>query len=70
MPEMATKIFLCTPSPRPQAGRNPVIPNLEVSNSRREDSLSPLLTQVYLENHTLEEAVAHGIDVPMQLASE
>ena len=30
----------------------------------------PLLTQVYLENHTLEEAAAHGIDVPMQLASE
>ena len=24
----------------------------------------PLLTQVYLETHTLREAAAHGIDVP------
>jgi UrcA family protein len=30
----------------------------------------PLLTQVYLETHTLREAAAHGIDVPVQLASK
>ena len=30
----------------------------------------PLLTQVYLETHTLQEAAARGIDVPVQLASK
>jgi hypothetical protein len=30
----------------------------------------PLLTQVYLETHTLREAAARGIDVPVQLASK
>ena len=28
----------------------------------------PLLTQVYLETHTVQEATARGIDVPVQLA--
>jgi UrcA family protein len=30
----------------------------------------PLLTQVYLATHTLQEAAAHGIDVPVQLAAK
>ena len=30
----------------------------------------PLLTQVYLETHTPREPAAHGIDVPVQLASK
>jgi UrcA family protein len=30
----------------------------------------PLLTQIYLETHTLGEAAARGIDVPVQLASK
>jgi UrcA family protein len=29
-----------------------------------------LLRQVYLETHTLREAAAHGIDVPMQVAAK
>jgi hypothetical protein len=29
---------------------------------------SPLLTQVYLASHTLQEAAARGIDVPIQVA--
>jgi UrcA family protein len=30
----------------------------------------PLLTQIYLETHTLREATARGIDAPVQLASK
>ena len=30
----------------------------------------PLLTQVYLETHTLRDAAARGIDVPVQVASK
>jgi hypothetical protein len=30
----------------------------------------PLLTQVYLETHTLRQAAAHGIDVPAQVAAK
>jgi UrcA family protein len=30
----------------------------------------PLLTQVYLETHTLRQAAEHGIDVPAQLAAK
>jgi UrcA family protein len=30
----------------------------------------PLVTQVYLETHTLREAAARGIDVPVQFASK
>jgi UrcA family protein len=30
----------------------------------------PLLTDVYLETHTLGEAAAHGIDVPAQMAAK
>jgi UrcA family protein len=30
----------------------------------------PLLTQVYLATHTLQEAAAHGIDVPRVVASQ
>jgi UrcA family protein len=30
----------------------------------------PLLTQVYLETHTLREAAARGIDVPAQMAAK
>jgi UrcA family protein len=30
----------------------------------------PLLTQAYLQTHTLREAAAHGIDVPLQVASK
>lgn len=30
----------------------------------------PLLTQVYLETHTLRQAAEHGIDVPVQVAAE
>lgn len=30
----------------------------------------PLLTQVYLETHTLQQAEANGIEVPVQLASK
>jgi UrcA family protein len=30
----------------------------------------PLLTQVYLETHTLREAAARGIDVPVQVAAK
>ncbi len=30
----------------------------------------PLLTQVYLETHTLREAAARGIDVPVQMAAK
>jgi len=30
----------------------------------------PLLTQVYLATHTLQEATARGIDVPVQLAAK
>jgi UrcA family protein len=30
----------------------------------------PLLTQVYLETHTLREAAVHGIDVPVQVAAK
>ncbi|HEY3654999.1 MAG TPA: UrcA family protein, partial [Steroidobacteraceae bacterium] len=29
-----------------------------------------LLTQVYLASHTLQEAAAHGIDVPVQIAAK
>jgi len=31
---------------------------------------SPLLTQVYLETHTLRQAAAHGIEVPAQMAAK
>jgi UrcA family protein len=31
---------------------------------------SPLLTQLYLENHTLRQAAAHGIQIPAQIASK
>jgi UrcA family protein len=31
-------------------------------------SNKPLLTQIYLATHTLQEAAAHGIDVPAQVA--
>jgi UrcA family protein len=31
---------------------------------------SPLLTQVYLQTHTLREATALGIDVPVQIAAK
>ncbi len=31
---------------------------------------SPLLTQIYLATHTLEEAAAFGIDVPAQVAAK
>src|ERR1019366_9810982 len=31
---------------------------------------SPLLTQVYLQTHTLREATAFGIDVPVQMATK
>ena len=31
---------------------------------------APTLTQVYLATHTLEEAAAHGIEVPAQLAAK
>jgi len=30
----------------------------------------PLLTQIYLETHTLREAAARGIDVPVQMAAK
>jgi len=30
----------------------------------------PLLTQVYLQTHTLRDAAAHGIDVPVQVAAK
>src|SRR5262249_32315453 len=30
----------------------------------------PLLTQIYLRSHTLEEAAAHGIGVPSQVAAK
>ena len=30
----------------------------------------PLLTQVYLETHTLRQAAAHGIEVPAQVAAK
>ncbi|HWX34470.1 MAG TPA: UrcA family protein [Steroidobacteraceae bacterium] len=30
----------------------------------------PLLTQAYLENHTLREAAAHGVDLPVQMAAK
>jgi UrcA family protein len=30
----------------------------------------PLLTQVYLATHTLREAAAHGIDVPVQMVAK
>jgi UrcA family protein len=30
----------------------------------------PLLTQAYLQTHTLREAAAHGIDVPVQVAAK
>jgi UrcA family protein len=29
---------------------------------------APMLAQIYLATHTLQEAAAHGIDVPMQIA--
>jgi len=31
---------------------------------------SPLLTQIYLENHTIKEAAARGIDFPVQIAAK
>jgi UrcA family protein len=31
---------------------------------------APLLTQIYLESHTLREAAAQGIDVPAQVAAK
>lgn len=33
-------------------------------------SNSPLVTQIYLATHTLQEAAAHGIDVPAQVAAK
>lgn len=30
----------------------------------------PLLTQIYLQTHTLSEAAAHGIEAPVQVASK
>jgi hypothetical protein len=30
----------------------------------------PLLTQIYLETHTLQDAAARGIEVPAQVASK
>lgn len=33
-------------------------------------SNKPLVTQIYLAAHTLQEAAAHGIDVPAQLAAK
>jgi hypothetical protein len=72
---MATKIFY---GPQAAAGRpiaTPVIPNIEVSNSRREDSLS-MYRDILNANPTgdshgcLREAAARRIDVPVQLASK
>jgi UrcA family protein len=31
---------------------------------------SPLVTQLYLENHTLRQAAAHGIQIPQQVAAK
>ena len=33
-------------------------------------SNEPLVTQIYLATHTLQEAAAHGIDVPAQVAAK
>jgi len=33
-------------------------------------SNKPLVTQIYLATHTLQEAAAHGIDVPAQVAAK
>jgi UrcA family protein len=33
-------------------------------------SHAPVLTQIYLATHTLQEAAAHGIDVPAQLVAK
>ena len=33
-------------------------------------SNTPLVTQIYLASHTLQEAAAHGIDVPAQVAAK
>ena len=33
-------------------------------------SKQPLVTQIYLATHTLEEAAAHGIEVPAQVAAK
>jgi hypothetical protein len=68
--------YFADPKPLP-AGRSqpPVIPNIEVSNSRREDSLS-MYRDILNANPTgdshgcLREAAARRIDVPVQLASK
>jgi hypothetical protein len=31
---------------------------------------TPMLTQIYLETHTLQAAAAHGIEVPAQVAAK
>ncbi len=41
----------------------------ELGDAVRSANVS-LLTQVYLETHTLREAAAHGIDVPVQVAAK
>ena len=52
------------PSPDPQGCREKAL-----ADAIRAADLKPL-TQVYLETHTLRQAAAHGIDVPVQIAAK
>jgi UrcA family protein len=52
------------PSPDPQGCREKAL-----ADAIRAANLK-LLTQVYLDTHTLRQAAAHGIDVPVQMAAK
>ena len=52
------------PSPNPEACSEKALGEAILS------AQMPLLTQVYLETHTLHEAAAHGIDVTVQMAAK
>ena len=52
------------PSPNPEACREKAL-----ADAVRAANLT-LLTQVYLASHTLREAAAHGIDVPVSVAAK
>jgi len=52
------------PSSDPQGCREQALANA-IRTARM-----PLLTQIYLATHTIREAAAHGIDVPVQMAAK
>lgn len=57
-----------------RVGLQPTLPPVACSEKALGDAVHsahlPLLVQAYLETHSLGQAAAHGIDVPVQLAAK